>query len=398
MYSARAHLRSSIAITLAFVALQIGLMTLRAQSPDNQQASRGWDREGAVKYLDERMEVWFANAKRLRTGETQTVCVSCHTTVPYVLARPALRRALRSNSVAPQEVRIVEEATRRVESYGAHQLLYDHTESKKTESLGTEAVLDALILVNADIVQGRREPSIPTQKALKQMWATQRTDGAWDWLDFGLEPFETVDGVYYGATLAALTLGSAPGFFSRHDHDIVAGITKLHAYLKANYADQSLFNRAWLLLAAGRVHELLNDKQKGALIAELQARQRDDGGWAVGSLGRWRWSKASEPFRPPGTTDQSLLEKSDGYGTGLVVYALRQAGVPVNNRSVSRGLDWLRANQKDVEIGERRWHAWRTHSLNFDREHGGDKGEPWRRMFMSDSATAFAALALLSAE
>mgnify|MGYP001191853070 CR=1 FL=1 len=27
-------------------------------------------------------------------------------------------------------------------------------------------------------------------------------------------------------------------------------------------------------------------------------------------------------------------------------------------------------------------------------EHGGDKGEPWRRMFMSDLATAFAVLAL----
>jgi hypothetical protein len=33
--------------------------------------------------------------------------------------------------------------------------------------------------------------------------------------------------------------------------------------------------------------------------------------------------------------------------------------------------------------------------LNYDREHGGPKGEPWRRMFMSDLATAFGVLALL---
>jgi len=39
-----------------------------------------------------------------------------------------------------------------------------------------------------------------------------------------------------------------------------------------------------------------------------------------------------------------------------------------------------------------------AHSLNYDREHGGEKGEPWRRLFMSDTATAFAILALADSE
>ena len=55
----------------------------------------------------------------------------------------------------------------------------------------------------------------------------------------------------------------------------------------------------------------------------------------------------------------------------------------------------LRANQQAVRPGDEAWAPWRAHSLNFDREHGGEKGEPWRRMFMSDLATAFAVLALL---
>ena len=42
--------------------------------------------------------------------------------------------------------------------------------------------------------------------------------------------------------------------------------------------------------------------------------------------------------------------------------------------------------------------AWRAYSLNFDREHAGDKGEPWRRMFMSDLATGFAVLALVGSD
>ena len=40
---------------------------------------------------------------------TDGLCVSCHTTVPYVIARPALRRAMQVSSATPQEVRLIEE-------------------------------------------------------------------------------------------------------------------------------------------------------------------------------------------------------------------------------------------------------------------------------------------------
>jgi hypothetical protein len=42
--------------------------------------------------------------------------------------------------------------------------------------------------------------------------------------------------------------------------------------------------------------------------------------------------------------------------------------------------------------------AWRAHSLNYDREHGGEKGEAWQCLFKSDTATAFAILALEDSE
>jgi squalene-hopene/tetraprenyl-beta-curcumene cyclase len=305
---------------------------------------------------------------------------------------------MRVSAATPQEARIIQEATRRVESYGAHQPLYDHNESKKTESRGTEAVLNALILASADAAHNRREPGSPTQQALKRLWETERPDGAWDWLDFGLEPFETVDGAYYGATLAALAVGIAPGSSTNHAAETSAGIERLRGYLKEKYASQSLFNRAWLLLASTRLNGLLTGAQREALITELQGRQRDDGGWALDSLGPWKWSKTAAPFRAPGTPEAALLAKSDGYATGLIVYTLRQAGLPTGHPAVSKGLQWLKANQQKVQVGQHDWPAWRAHSLNFDREHGGEKGEPWRRMFMSDSATAFAALALIASD
>jgi hypothetical protein len=56
------------------------------------------------------------------------------------------------------------------------------------------------------------------------------------------------------------------------------------------------------------------------------------------------------------------------------------------------------ANQQGVPAGPHTYPAWRSYSLNFDREHGGDRGEAWRRLFMSDAATAFAVLALAAAD
>ncbi len=354
-----------------------------------------WDREGAAKYLDDRMDIWFANAKKLRTGQTETMCVSCHTTVPYIIARPALRRAMRVSDATSQEVRLIEETTRRVENYSTHQLLYDHNESKKIESRGTEVVLNALILASADSARKQRVPSGPTQEALKQLWEMQRSDGAWDWLNFGLEPFESIDGAYYGATLAAIAVGIVHG---SPESEKEAKIERLRAYLKEKYGSQSLFNRAWMLLASARLNGLLTKEQRDAFLTEIQGRQRDDGGWALNSLGPWRWNKMVAPFKAPGTPDGSLLAQSDGYATGLIVYALRQAGFQANHPSVKKGIIWLTSNQHEVQVSEHAWQAWRAHSLNYDREHGGEKGEPWRRMFMSDSATAFAALALVASD
>src|SRR5438552_12463844 len=334
MHHAGGLLTTRLVITVVLAVLLLGFTTRRAAPRDDRAASGYWDREGAARYLDERMQLWFANGKKLRTGQAETVCVSCHTTLPYVLARPALRRAMHVSVLTPQEMRLLEETTRRAESYGDHQPRYDHSQSKITESRGTEAVLNALILASADAAQSRREPSAPTQQALKRLWEMQRPDGAWDWLDFGLEPFETVDGVYYGATLAALTIGSVPGSFTSRAAETRAGVEKLRGYLKEKYASQSLFNRIWLLLASTRLNDLLTSAQRSALITEIQGGQRDDGGWALDSLGTWRWSKTSAPFRAPGLPDAAMLAKSDGYATGLIVYTLRQAGLSVGQPAV----------------------------------------------------------------
>jgi hypothetical protein len=133
--------------------------------------------------------------------------------------------------------------------------------------------------------------------------------------------------------------------------DATAHIEKLRGYLTERYATQSLFNRVWLLLAATRWKDLLTKAQRDALIAEVQRAQQDDGGWSLRALGGWRWSKAPGRSQPPGTLDGTLLAKSDGHATGLIVYTLRKAGFPGNDPAVSRGVHWLKANQQGVQVG-----------------------------------------------
>jgi squalene-hopene/tetraprenyl-beta-curcumene cyclase len=351
-----------------------------------------WDREAAAQYLDERMDVWWQRAKPLKTGPGDVRCLSCHTALPYVLARPLLRRAMGVTAATVHETRILETARQRARYSPTDQLYYDHAEDKKLESRGVEAVINAFVLTANDH-EHESAPSPETTAAMARLWAVQREDGAWDWLNFGLEPFEAPDAIFHGATLAAFAAGSAPGQRASADAKAQAGITRLKGYLRAQQASQRLFNRAWVVLAAARLDGVLSLDERVAVIRELSSRQRPDGGWSLNDLGPWRWERKDAPFGPPGTTEAPLLAQSDGYATGLVVYALRQSGI--DDSAVKRGQEWLRAHQVPIRPNDLAWAPWRAYSLNHDRENGGARGEPWRRMFMSDLATAFAVLALL---
>jgi squalene-hopene/tetraprenyl-beta-curcumene cyclase len=388
---------------LAFTVLAATVVAQQAAATND--GSRSWDPAAAAAYLDMRMDLWSTYGRKLKTGDTQTACVACHAGLAYALSRPVLRRVMHVNVPSTQEVRLIDETKRRVETYSTHEVLYEFNERKKIESRGTEAVLNALILTSADAAENLREPSEPTRKALVRLWETQRADGRWDWLDFGLEPWETVESGYHGAAYAAFAVGTAKG--RDDDEAATAGIARLRSYLSANYEAQHLYNRTWALLASTRLKNVITGAQRKALIAELLRAQREDGGWSLLAMGSWRWSKTAPPFKAPGELDAPLLSQSDGYATGLVVYTLKQAGVSPRNAAIRKGIQWLETNQHALPVPDVPGRGWQAYSLNYDREHGslnydsalrGEKGEPWRRLFMSDTATAFAILALADSQ
>ena len=354
-----------------------------------------WDRPAAAQYLDDRINLWFVRATQLQTGEGKVACISCHTVVPYLLARQALRKAMQITEPTSQEARLLDNITRRVQTFlnGASM-----SDTKHGGQHGTEEVLNALILARHDADEGKLQASEVTRKAFRQLWETQRSDGAWDWMDFAQEPDESTAARYYGAALAAVAVGTVPTLWGGGEGYSTYNEGNLRGYLRENYSQQNVYNRVWMLLASARWPGLLTQPECEGLITELKLKQNLDGGWSLYRLGPWRWSKANPPSEPSGKLDLSRLEQPDGYATGLITYALLQARVPATDAALVRATGWLKSNQQEIQVDQDRWKCWRTSSLNHGHEPGGSGGGAWERMMMSDLATAFGALALLSVE
>jgi squalene-hopene/tetraprenyl-beta-curcumene cyclase len=329
-----------------------------------------WSPKGAAAYLDQRADWWIGWKSSAR--DHGTFCISCHTALPYALGRPALRTALAEKAPSSGERQLLDNVTKRVRMWSEVEPFYadKNGDPKTAQSRGTESVLNALILASYD-------PKLndDTKLALQNMWSLQLRSGdkkgAWTWLNFHNEPWEADDSQYWGATLAAIAVGSAPKDYQASVRD---NVKLLGEYLQREQPGQSLLNRTVLLWASTKVSGLLKPDQQKAIVDELLAKQQDDGGWSASSLVLQTWKRRDSTALP---------SVSDGYATGMVSFVLAQAGVPRTGPQLKRGLAWLAQNQ-DKETG-----LWSATSLNKQRDPASDAGR-----FMSDAATAFAVMAL----
>lgn len=351
-----------------------GTVAAVASEPPAQQTTPGFDARAAAAYLDARAEWWttWPNAARDRG----TFCISCHTTLPYALARPTLRAALGEQQPSAPEARIVDTLLTRARNWRDVEPFYpDQTRGvpKTSESRAIEAVMNAVVLSRRDARLGRL--SDDTRTALGVMWALQMktgpNNGAWTWLNFNYEPWESPSSPYFGASLAALAVGSAPDGYAASP-DIQDRVKALRGYFERQHSTVSLHNQLLGVWASGRMPDLLTQAQRQATIDAVFALQQADGGWSTSSLGTYqRVDKTPNETRP------------DGYATALIALALQEAGVARHDSHVAKALDWLRRNQ-DRPSG-----SWKASSLNKQRDPESDIGK-----FMSDAATAYAVLAL----
>jgi squalene-hopene/tetraprenyl-beta-curcumene cyclase len=335
--------------------------------------------QSAAKYLDERSD-WWLNWSQAGRGQ-RTACVSCHTALPLALARAALAEPLGESAAGVKEQALVDNVTMRVanweaivsESGSGDDPLRSFYSDRVPASLGTEAVLNALVLVNHDVRRAKGVVSAPTRDALRHLWEQQQPDGAWLWLDFGLNPWEN-DAAYYGASLAAVAVGMA-GEQYYDQAEVQENVAALRKYLNKHSPSQPLHHRALALWASSFLPHVLTENDRIRLVAELLAVQQSDGGWSLAALGDRESARSGWEARarfPDGA-------ESDGYATGLVVLACKSAGV--DDARLQKGFDWLCASQREG--------TWPATYLNQRRDPDSDIGK-----FMRDASTAFAVLAL----
>ena len=101
--------------------------TPAAVEPD----ASGWDAKAAAKYLDSRAEWWstWPNAAR----DKGTFCISCHTTLPYAIARPALRTTLGESGPSLSENKILEQPADARARLARHRAVLSRSNARHSE-------------------------------------------------------------------------------------------------------------------------------------------------------------------------------------------------------------------------------------------------------------------------
>jgi squalene-hopene/tetraprenyl-beta-curcumene cyclase len=281
-----------------------------APNSDKEPMAEKFSLERGARFLDAVSVNWTRDRK----------CGTCHTNYAHMMAGPTVEKPA---SAELGEVRTFFEGRA-----GG----WDKTDKSAKPTRDGEIVATAAALAFNDAAStGKLHPL--TRAALDRMWTIQRPDGGWNWFDCNLPPMEDDD--YYGTALAATAVGHAPGDY-KSTEAARRGIEKVRGYLRATPAP-NLHHRALLLWASMGIDGLMDAKERERTIADLLAKQRPDGGWSLTSLGRFeRRDGTPNPEDAPG----------DGYGTGFVVYVLRQSGMPAGAEPIRRGIGWLKTHQR----------------------------------------------------
>jgi squalene-hopene/tetraprenyl-beta-curcumene cyclase len=349
-------------------------MTVKAATPDSTPT---WSGQAAARYLDDR-EVWWQQWPHAQRDHG-TSCISCHTVVPYAMARPGLRREIGEPEMTTPERVMMANVEKRVNQWAEMAPFYSdekYGEGKAVESRATEAVLNVVILTSYDRAWGHLRPV--TRKAFDEAWALQETNGAlaggWKWQDFHLGPWESAESGYQGAALLMVEAVNAPDGYAQ-EPEAKKHLDAERDYLRRHYDAQPVVNRLYVLWASAKEPGLLTGDERRQLMATIHDLQQQDGGWRTMAFDkRVRSDQSPEPM------------ESDGYATGLAVLAMEESGTLRGDKSLQRGLAWLRANQEKSG-------AWSASSINKKRAPETDAAP-----FMSDAATGYALLALENAK
>jgi squalene-hopene/tetraprenyl-beta-curcumene cyclase len=332
-----------------------------------------WSAAQSEKYMDSRQQDWLNWPPAMHSG---VACVSCHTGLPYLVSRPALRESLGEKTGPTLYERLLVDSMRAtVTRTDANDLFGGLKGLILDQVYGAQVIMSSVVLAMDDAPHGRLSPE--GERAFERMWSIQLKSGAdkgaWLWSDFDLDPWETKDAAFYGAALAALATGIAPADYQARP-EIRENIAAMAEYVRAGQKNQPLHNRLFLLWASAKLRNLLPESTKQEILSDLWRQQQSDGGWTIQSFGPWKQRDAAPPSNG-----------SNAYATALAAYTVEQAGVSPSQPGLSRALNWLRSHQTAQG-------SWWADSMNHKHEAGSVPEK-----FMTDAATGYATAALLAA-
>ena len=110
-------------ISLLMLSLGFGFLlagAARLSSP--VWAATTWDATAAANHMDARQTWWMNWPKAKRDHDTS--CVSCHTALPYAMARSSLREMMGVKTEAPPEQQMLGYVTKRVNGWSEMEPFY----------------------------------------------------------------------------------------------------------------------------------------------------------------------------------------------------------------------------------------------------------------------------------
>ncbi len=297
-------------------------------------------------YLDARAAEWIRTPFSFVHSDDHTCTLSCHTTLPYVMARAEV-----PDSFAVEPAALVSIKARLADRIGRWAEVAPYYDFNKEQSRVTEALTNAVAELSL-ARGGQRGPML--DRALDNAFALQLAGGDFNWMDESLAPFENRQAHYWGAALLAYELADTDD----------AHAAKLRTYLKTQFATQNLHAKAMAVRAASRAAGIVTAAQVRDVRAELAAKQQADGSWVLSTLG---------PFGVKAAT-------GDGYGTGVAVLTLLDSGSAVTDPALQRAKAWLLSHQDATG-------AWLMKSLN-------SPNSDFNNRIISDASTAYSVMAL----
>lgn len=130
---------------------------------------QGWNARMAAQYMDSRLKEWAAWPNALVSG---VVCVSCHSGLPYLVSRPALRQALGEKSGPTLYEDLLVEGTRATVFRTDAKELFGGVKGHLGDQVyAAQVVVSSVVIAMEDAPRGKLSPE--GEKAFERMWSIQ---------------------------------------------------------------------------------------------------------------------------------------------------------------------------------------------------------------------------------